>query len=79
MSPCSPSSSRTARLLWTRKRNGRRPPSHRPQSFCLEEGGRRKQTEGCGHVTEQGAFSKITLHKDNVAAGGQADADIPAF
>lgn len=36
-SPCSLASCCTARLLWRRKRSGRRPLSHRPQSFCLEK------------------------------------------
>ena len=47
MNPCSPSSSRTARLLWMRTRSGRRPPSHRPRSSCLEE------EEQEGEATEQ--------------------------
>lgn len=34
-SPCSPPSSQTQRLLWTR--NVRRPPTHRPQRFYLED------------------------------------------
>lgn len=51
--PCSPPSSRTARLLWTRTRSGRRPPSHRPQSFCLGEEEEGAERGGSSHVTEQ--------------------------
>lgn len=69
MSPCSPSSSRTARLLWTRMRSGRRPLSHRPQSFCLEEEGRTRETEGSGHMT------KLNQHEVYVTAQQPSNAE----
>lgn len=37
MSPCSPPSFRTARLLWMKTKSGPHPLSHRPRSFYLEE------------------------------------------
>lgn len=43
--PCSLSSAQTPRLLWTRRRYGRRQLSHRPRSFYLEVEGDRRQGE----------------------------------
>lgn len=68
MNPCSPSSSRTAWLLWTRTRSGRRPPSHRPQSFCLEEEEQKREAESSGHMTKQRVLSKLNQHKENAIA-----------
>lgn len=75
MSPCSRSSSRTARLLWTRTRSGRSPPSHRPQSFCLaeEEVGERNK-RGSGQAAKQGAFRELDpapLSVPECRAGGR--------